>query len=45
MKNATKFISYSDKFGLRYVIVDETGDFKYRKGDLFYVEYGISERE
>ena len=43
--NANKFIFYTDKFGLAYVIVDETGDSKYRKGDLFYVEYGISERE
>ncbi|MDQ3490405.1 MAG: hypothetical protein ACR2M8_12550 [Pyrinomonadaceae bacterium] len=43
--NAEKFISYSDEFGLRYVIVDESGDSKYRKGDLFYIEYGISERE
>lgn len=43
--NATKFIYYSDEFGLMYVIVDESGDFKYRKGDLFYIEYGISNRK
>ncbi|HLM00283.1 MAG TPA: hypothetical protein VK400_04450 [Pyrinomonadaceae bacterium] len=43
--NASEFISYSDKYGLSYVIVDESGDEKYKKGDLFYIEYGIPEEK
>ncbi len=43
--NASRFIAYSDKYGLTYVIVAESGDYKYRKGDLFYIEYGLSEDE
>ncbi len=41
--NAEKFRSYSDKYGLMYVIVDESTDEYYKKGDLFYIEYGIPE--
>ncbi len=37
----TKFISYSDKFGLSYVIIDEKGDWEFKKGDLFYIEYSF----
>jgi hypothetical protein len=43
--NAGEFISYRDKYGLEYVIVDESGDSKYKKGDLFYIEYGLSDEE
>src|SRR5690349_22447363 len=35
---ATRFIEYSDSFGLKYVVVNESGDPKYKKGDLFYIE-------
>jgi len=35
-----EFIEYSDKSGLKYVVVNERGDEKYKKGDLFYIEYG-----
>lgn len=43
--NAQKFITYSDKFGLIYVIVAEKGDLKYKKGDLFFIEYRSSQSE
>lgn len=43
--NAEKFISYSDKYGLEYVIVDEATDEHYKKGDLFFIEYGVPEAE
>ena len=43
--NADKFISYSNKYGLRYIIVNESTDEYYKKGDLFYIEYGIPEAE
>lgn len=36
-----KFISYEDKFGLSYVIIDGKGDLEFKKGDLFYIEYGL----
>ncbi len=38
------FIAYSDRFGLSYVIIDEKSDPEFRKGDLFYIEYGLPER-
>ena len=37
-------ITFSDKFGLSYVIVAEKGDDEFRKGDLFYIEYGLPEK-
>ena len=43
--NATEFISYRDKYGLEYVIVNESGDSEYKKGDLFYIEYGLSDED
>lgn len=43
--NAENFISYWDKYGLEYVIVDEATDKYYKKGDLFFIEYGIPEAE
>jgi hypothetical protein len=33
-------IVYEDKFGLSYVIVNDEGNEKYKKGDLYYIEYG-----
>lgn len=43
--DVSNFVSYTDKYGLSYVIVDEYGDSIYRKGDLFYIEYGMTDRE
>jgi len=38
---ATKFVVYEDNYGLAYWIVNESGDFEYKKGDLFFIEYGL----
>lgn len=38
-----KCLIYEDIYGLRYVIVDEKGNEKYKKGDLYYIEYGAPE--
>lgn len=43
--NAEKFISYHDRYGLSYVLVNEATDKYYKKGDLFFIEYGIPEVE
>ena len=40
--DAEEFLCYADKYGLQYVVVNEPGDAKYKKGDLFYVEYGLT---
>jgi hypothetical protein len=41
----TYFITYEDKLGLSYVIIDEKGDSEFKKGDLFYIEYGIPKKK
>jgi hypothetical protein len=41
--NAENFLTFSDRYGLKYVIVNESTDEYYKKGDLFYIEYGIPE--
>lgn len=40
----THLLSFIDKFGLRYIVLDEDKD-NYRKGDLYFIEYGLSEDE
>lgn len=34
-------IVYEDKYGLSYVIVNDSGNEKLKKGDLYYIEYGV----
>ena len=42
---ATRFLGYRDKYGLKYVIVNDDADPNYKIGDLFYIEYGLSDEE
>ena len=41
--DVSETIVYSDSYGLRYVIVDENDAKGYKKGDLYYIEYGAPE--
>lgn len=43
--NVENFITYRDKYGLTYVIINESTDDHYKKGDLYYIVYGVPEAE
>lgn len=43
--NVDKFLFYGDDYGLEYAVINQSGDRDYKKGDLFYIEYGLSKAE
>ena len=40
--DAGMYTTFTDKYDLTYAFVDDSENKKYRKGDLFYIEYGDS---